>query len=354
MSIEVYYPIALAAGLSACGSGKTIPAIAPIVSAAIPSALRTAALNQQMAENEAKLGMLYAPFASGPTVFAEASDTTINTAVKGLFQSTYNKLSGGTATGFFAAALEDVDSRASTEGRTMGGNSSCAGSRDYTPSLGSIPAANIFTSKPACKKLFSGSGDQSGTGSGLAYGEYTENGSDTRTIWLHLRQKTNGVDSSDRFGYIAKVGGADKAIAEQNADIMFLESFPSVPRYGFYRLSGNPSQNTFELTLASTTSSATNPASGGTSSHMGCGIRMRSNGTYIRVAGTYTSTGSCGGGDTITNYCMRASDLTTVADSECASITFSYTAMTHSTIDSTTRTAIESAIQFTAATLTDL
>jgi hypothetical protein len=184
----------------------------------------------------------------------------------------------------------------------------------------------------------------------MAYGAWQEGGQEQRAVWLHLRQRNNGADSNDRFGFFAKIGNATAASdSQKTAEVLFLESGPSGGqwnRHRVFRLTANPGSNTFELALAATVANGTNSTSG-TASNFGCGLRMKSNGTYIKVSGLQNSgSTACGSATAFANLCYQASDLAATASSNCDSITFSFTEMTNATLTTDVQTAIASALQF--------
>ena len=270
-----------------------------------------------------------------------STPSTKEEALLNFFSSTYSGISGTSAKGFLNASIGDLDSRISEINNRFEKEPSCysATPTTWTVSTGA-PVNYSIDLKISCLDKFSQTnGDQSGAGSGLAWGR------DDNYYYLALILfQSNGVD---KFGYFASYHKSTKAI-----NLLFLDYNSTNSRGTVYKVKTEPSTNSFQLALAGYNFSA-----GPMFPALGCNTRMISNGTQLLVAGKAGETNSTGVCQTNSSYvfnsanCFTASDVSTTTSS-CTSLTTSSFSSDFTEFDGTqvyiARTTIQSAISFSS------
>lgn len=270
--------VALLLGATACGGAGSklgAPAVAPIVRAATPSALRPPGTASWL--KRARTWLVREAQAD-----SSFDTTTLEGAIKSVFLDAHTKISGGTAVGLVNASLEDLDSRVEGENRKA---SACF---DQAPAahrldFSSVATALDLTLQVQCIDKF---GDGSAAAGGIVVGK----SNDDVSLWLDL------AGGSGEFGYFANV----TAISTTKAvDFLFVENAPTLSRASAYRVKA--AGTSFELTYASSTNAGDN---------LQCGLRLRSDGASIWAEGLHTPTPTSCTGAVAFAKCYKASDLT--------------------------------------------
>ncbi len=269
----------LIAGCSGGGAGiSAYPDVAPIVDSSLPESLRASGAATQVT------GLF-------TTALTETQEDDIANALENFFLGMYGKQSGdGVATGFLNAGLEDLDARmAEIEGRFSNFAPDCVSATptEYPLDLEVHPAFTL-TMNFYCVDLFGGEGDQSGPGSGMAFGE--ANG--TYSLLLLL----NRPDEEGALGYAANVhdvGGVDERV-----EIMTFHTYPDdestiSDQIRVSRAVAKPGTDEFEILVATIKPKGLQPLGGEdapappnpeTETAIGCGLRMVSDANQEIVA----------------------------------------------------------------------
>lgn len=305
--------VAVTLGLTGCGNGLSdYPAVAELAIKALPSSLKPT--------SSVSLNGFSFP---GRNV---VSTSDASSSIQAIFKGSYGKLSGGQATGYVNSLLEDLDSRF-TELKSRSFSCSSATSNTYTVDLSAIDTSLASTLQlemdVQCYNLFTGAGDQSGTGSGMLFGKKDSNYS----MMLLLNSKGT---SGDTFGYAAKVTG--KGTDSETVDLIFGESRNEYSRGLVARIRSKTNTGVYEFVLASDKPSGVNPVSGNPVA-TGCGLRMISDGTYVYGAGKYKSSGSDCSSPSSYEVCLNASDLSAASPSTaCDTLKTTFTLGDYSTL----------------------
>jgi hypothetical protein len=257
--------------------------------------------------------MMASPKAIG--TFAAATSTE---ALSDFFSKSFTGISGVTGTGFVGTSIADLDSRITEINQRFESEPSCFTSTPYewvvSPGAPVSPVSSTdyqITLKLNCLSMFTQTnGDQSGAGSGMAWGR------DDNYYYIALLLVQS--NETDKFGYFATYNRTTKAV-----DLLFLESSPSYDRYTVYRVKTDPTTSTFETAIAGAGFSE-----GPMFPALGCNTRIISNGTEMLVAGKAGSTNAAGQCQSDSswvydsNNCYNPADLS-VAPTACSTLTTS-------------------------------
>lgn len=282
----------------ACSQDSTVtsaflPNISALVAKAAPSGLGASSRS---------LAAFVQPDLADRATAANASE-----GLKDFFTDTFPSISGTSDTGFINAYLGDLDTRVA---EVSGGTEpTCFSATPIETTFTVGAGSQTLTAKFSCVRKFGGAGDQSGTGSGLAFGQ-----DDTyKYIYLILLQ----TNLTDKFGYVARIHKTTEEV-----DLLFLEKFGTYGRTKFFRLKTTPSTKRYELVIAGTGDSV-GPLSTATTHVLSSGARLVTNETEIRADGTVaTSTNSSGVATGSASFdsaeCFSATNLAT-APAACTS-----------------------------------
>lgn len=320
-----------ASSSGASSSGLTIPDVAPIVLSATPAGLKSATassiwLRQVFAR--VSMGALVAP-----AYAANASYSNVKNSLEAIFKGSFAKVSGGQGTGYINANLQDLDTRlAEYETRFSTSLPNCFSNSlsDLTLDFANHADAKLSL-KVNCRDEFAWkAGDAGAPGSGILFGKRAASGSTPELIsmTLLLKHKTSaaegGSDSYDAgFGYAGTVTGS--GTSDEAVEMLFGQfntksglSVSDEDQPLMARIYSKTATKEFELAVASNSGSSGSPLSGGTS-YLGCGFRMKSNGTIIVIQGDYLATGTCAAGspDTV-DSCVDATTLADVSSTSAA------------------------------------
>ncbi len=324
-----------AVGLSACGGdgeGFDIEEVAPIVNSAAPAALKvsaSASIWKRSSDVFASLSQLLLP-----TPAVAQTVTTPAQSIQAMFTGTFGKISGGDGTGYINSLLEDMDSRMTeVETRFAEGAPDCLSNtaQDHEFDLGVHADAKVTLPIQCIDEFAQGEGEQSRPGSGMVFGQ-----SDTAAgVVLLLKHRTStasgGSDSMDAgFGYAASISGkgtTDEAVQMVFGQFNSSGSFNADPYDAptIARVYAKPSTNTYELALAGYNPSTGKPMSGG-DSNVGCGLHLKSDGTYIYAKGYKQASGSqclgsgsSAGSDFVGSFeiCLNAADMSDATAGSC-------------------------------------
>jgi len=130
-------------------------------------------------------------------------------ALRDFLTDNVQSISGLTKAGWIEAYIADLDSRIK-EVTSNEADPTCLSSTAVNVSFDTGIAGHKVTLPLQCVRAFGGGADQSGTGSGLAYGR----SGNKYYIYLMLAQKEQ---PNDKFGYVAMVDKDTDAV-----DLMFL------------------------------------------------------------------------------------------------------------------------------------
>lgn len=296
--------IALLVAVTSACNPLGAPALTPIVRESTPPGLKPAKTSLLLRALDALLPSAYAQQAggSGPDIAP-------------LFTSTYPKLSGGEAKGLIFALLEDLDFRVQNPN---GGDCLNQAAYAHRVDMSQVSPALDLTLQLQCVEEWNGAfGDQSGPGSGLAFGK---SGTDAYSMWLYLNQKQPGR----AFGYFANLTGASGP--SRSVDFMFLSTDGDPTGL---RLKAVPATSSFEMTFAG--GGIGPPGNAG----LNCGFRMISNGAVIATEGGVDSAaGTCAG---TFSQCTDAQTLLALDESSCSTLRQSFT------LDTIQRSAVNDA-----------
>jgi hypothetical protein len=190
-------------------------------------------------------------------------------ALRDFFNDNVGSLGGHVKKGWIDAYIYDLDQRILET------------KNDTEPDcLASAPVSIAFdtgvgystTLKLNCVRSFEGSGDQSGPGSGIAYGR------DDAAYYMYvmLSQKAN---AKEKFGYAAIVNRTTEAV-----DLLFLDRNPTFNRSKFFSLKTAPEPKSFAFAVAGT-GDGPGPASTATTHTLSPGSRFIANATHLRADG---------------------------------------------------------------------
>ena len=235
-------------------------------------------------------------------------------ALKDFFTDGMNSISGLTGKGLIRTYLKDLDQRIKeTNSSTEPDCLKAGASKDTVFNVGA--GGQSLTLKLQCVSKFGGSGDQSGSGSGLAFGR------DDNYVYLYLLLvQQNGTD---KFGYVAKVNRSTEEV-----DLLFLDYYASVAGQGrtkFFRLKTNPTSKRYEVVYAGTGESV-GPSQTSTTHVFSPGVRLVTDGTEIRAEGEVGTMTSSTGAVTSSSVfdsteCFKAADVSATATLTSASCT---------------------------------
>lgn len=254
----------------ACSQDSTetsafLPNISALVAKAAPSGLG--------ASSRSLAGKLELELADRATA-ANASE-----ALKDFFTDTFSSISGTSKSGFINAYLGDLDTRVSEV--SSGTEPACFSATPIETTFTVGAGSQTMVAKFSCARAFGGAGDQSGAGSGLAFGQ-----DDTyKYLYLILLQS----NLTDKFGYVAKINKTTEEV-----DLLFLERFSTNGRTKFFRLKTDPATKRYELVIAGT-GDGVGPTSTATTHILSSGARLVTNATEIRADGTVATSTTSGG-----------------------------------------------------------
>jgi hypothetical protein len=268
--------------------------------------------------------------ATAPTTTAVlnilSTPATKEEALLDFFSGTFSGISGTSATGFLNASIGDLDSRISTLNGQFSSDPTCLTSTpyDWTISTGA-PANYSITLKLNCLSMFTQTnGDQSGAGSGMAWGQ------DDNYYYIALLLVQQSL--VDKFGYFATYNKTTKAV-----DLLFIEYSQTYSRATVYRVQSNPATSSFQVAMAGSGFSA-----GPMFPALGCNLRMISDGTQLLVAGkageTSSADGSCQTNSSYlfnSNVCFDATNVTSTT-AACTTLTTNSFSSEFAEIDGTT------------------
>lgn len=293
--MKFFLLLALSLGLLSC-KGKSsettnaaavdlLPSVVDLVAKASPAGLKTQSFDQ-----------------SYDAVGTMATTSEAAEALKDFFSDNVMSISGITGKGLIKTYLADLDKRiAEIETGTQA--PACYTGTTISVTFDSGLTNQSLTLKLSCARKFGGSGDQSGAGSGLAFGQ------DSTHYYMYLLLiQQNGTD---KFGYVAKINKTTEEV-----DLMFLERTPSSSRTKVFRLRTNPASSKYELNIASTGDSP-GPTQSGTAHVLSPGSRLVTSSTEIRVEGTVGAGTTSAGAASPTAYafdateCFSATNLST-------------------------------------------
>lgn len=297
---------------SSSSSSRLLPEITPIVKETLAENLQPQSFRELSSEAE----NLY-PMANTPEAIEALSD---------FFTDNYGNISGQTKQGLIFAYLADVDGRAAEITFTGESQPTCLETAAIDVTF-TATTGHSMVLKLSCARKFASATDQSGEGSGLAYG-IDDN---YYYLYLMLSQKST---PNDKFGFAAKVNKTSKEV-----EMLFLESNVTYSRVKFANLKANPESKNFEYATAAT-SDGVGPISSNTAHVLSHGVRLVSNGNAIKaegsvVAQTNTSGAPMNGAQTYAfdaSECLSAASLTTTTD--CGSLAFNMSLITATALNS--------------------
>lgn len=322
------------AGLGILGFGCSnpshfgAPAMAPIVRAATPSALRPAATASLWTTMPRTMLAALSPVG---TARAQAP-LTVNEAIQAIFTDTYPAMSPTGVQGLINYNVVGVDDRmASVDGR--GSHGSCLASTPnvHRIDLSSVASALDLTLDIQCTDTFQGGGaGMSGPGAGMVFGRQTASDGggalgSSYSLWLHA----GPAAATDQMAFFANVLHADTP--DKSVDFLYLENSTSSSRISAFRVKAQPSTNTFEFAYAS--SSVVDP--GGWYSKLHCGFRMISDGAFIWAEGTDLPMGQPCSAATPFTRCFDAntfSDVSSTTSCDALRTTFTMAAPTEAQV----------------------
>lgn len=286
--------------LSACSSSSsngsyTIPAMAPVVNAALPSKLRSSSSATQVVTH-----FNTAPHArTAPTrsVTNTANASVAATYISDLFSSTYNSINDGKGyQGFVNTQLLNIDQRmsgVSSQLATMGSTPTCLSATPtaYTVDLSALDSIlKIKLDNLQCASGMTGNA----TGSGMNFGSTGT----SYSMWLSMGSNTSGATFTGSGGFMVfanlKNYNSTDAANPEVVDGMFLSYSPASSNNNSLvtRFKASPSTNTFEMFLASNQISLKGMQSGANDVYVGAGFRMISDGTHVYGDGVLYNTTS--------------------------------------------------------------
>jgi hypothetical protein len=274
-----------------------LPSVVELVDKASPSSFKNLSLM-----NQKKMG----------SIETMSTTTEAAEALKDFFTDSIMSISGITGKGLIRTYLKDLDGRISEV--ENGSQPDCFTASPHSVIFDSGLTNQSLTLKLSCVRSFGGTGDQSGAGSGMAFGQ------DETSIYLYLLLVQQ--NSTDKFGYLAKVNKTTEEV-----DLLFLEYFPTYNRNQFFRLKTNPATSKFELVLAGT-GGGVGPAQTNTSHIFDPGVRLVTNSTEIKADGSVATTTNASGAPSTgfafdTAECFDASNLT-AAPTACTGLAPSF------------------------------
>lgn len=260
-----------------------LPLISPAVEKAQPSGLSSASLMSQ------------------EKVVSMATSPNAQEALNDFFKDNVNSISGYTKSGLIKTYLFDLDKR--IEEISSRPEPTCLSNTPVEVPFITGVSGHEVTLKLQCATPFGGAGDQSGAGSGLAYGK------DENFIYIYL-MLSQASNTNDKFGYAVKM---DRVT--ENVDLLFLQRSVTYTRNQFFHLVTNPSEKRYEIVYAST-SGAPGPAQTQTTHVFDPGVRLVATEGGVRAEGTVAQTTTAAGaaqgttGSFDANECFSATDLT--------------------------------------------
>jgi hypothetical protein len=240
------------------GSGQQIlPLIGPAVNKAKPSGIPATALR---GGSDFSMNLAETP--------ADAAE-----ALRDFFTDSVQSISGITKQGWIDAYISDLDKRVAEV--TNDTEPACLAATPVSTIFDTGLPSHTITLKLSCARSFESPTDQSGAGSGLAYGRDDTN----YYMYLLLAQKSN---ASDKFGYVAVINRTT-----EDVQLMFLENSVTWNRGKFFHLKTSPSPKKMEFVVAGTSDGA-GPISTQTANILSAGTRFVANETLLRAEGTVT------------------------------------------------------------------
>lgn len=215
-------------------------------------------------------------------------------ALRDFLSDNVQSISGITKAGWIEAYIADLDSRIK-EVTSNEADPTCLSSTAVNVSFDTGIAGHQVTLPLQCVRAFGGGADQSGTGSGLAYGR----SGNKYYIYLMLAQKEQ---ANDKFGYAAMVDKDTDVV-----DLMFLEKSTTWNRNKFFHLKTAPNPKRFELVVAGS-SDGVGPASTQTAHILSAGTRFVSNDSFLRAEGTAATNTSAAGAATGATYAFDSNE----------------------------------------------
>lgn len=190
-------------------------------------------------------------------------------ALRDFFTDNVASMGGHTKKGWIDAYLYDLDQRIletknDTEPACLSG---AAKSVTFDTGLGYSIALNLN-----CVRTFESPTDQSGAGSGIAYGRDDAN----YYMYVMLSQKAK---PEEKFGYAAILNRTTEAV-----DLIFFERNPTYNRSKFFALKTTPEPKSFAFAVAAT-GDGPGPVSTATTHTLSPGSRLIANETGLRVEG---------------------------------------------------------------------
>ena len=239
-------------------SGQQIlPLIGPAVAKAKPAGIAGAALRGL---SDARMNLAETP--------ADAAE-----ALKDFFTDSVASISGITKQGWIDAYINDLDTRIAEV--TNETEPSCLAATPVSTIFDTGTEGHTMTLRLSCARSFESATDQSGAGSGLAYGRDETN----YYMYLMLAQKSN---TNDKFGYAAIINRTT-----EDVQLMFLENSVTWNRAKFFHLVTSPSPKKMEFVVAGS-SDGVGPISTQTTNVLSAGSRFVANETLLRAEGTVT------------------------------------------------------------------
>lgn len=325
--------VLVASVLGACGGGKdnkiTVPAVAPIVRAAIPEGLRPTVVARWVAPLRDLLTVL-SPFGAAHA----QTPPTIDEAILGFFKDSFQGRGGKLVEGRINSSVEQLDERVE-QTLPMVVDQPCyqAAATTHRINLSAISSTLDLTVDVQCTQLFDGS--SSTNGAGIVYGSRkvaaTSASPDDYSLWLNVDGKG--------MAFVANVNDANSV----SKSVDFMAADPQVNRVGAYRVRAQPSSNSFELACAGGCSGA--DAQG----VLDCGFQMVSDGNFIRASGKYSTMHDCPAATQFDN-CYDAKTFAPAASaSSCAALQFTFAPIS-STALAGTNSQIAAAFALASAT----
>lgn len=254
----------------------------------------------------------------------QANSNEAKEAINDFFTDNASSISGLSKEGLIFAYLADIDGRSQEISSNGGSEPSCL-SITPTDVTFSAHTGHEITLKLSCIRAFGGNGDQSGTGSGLAYGR----DNNYYYLYLMLVQQSN---TNDKFGYAAKVHRQTNQV-----EVLFLERFVTYSRAKFFHLMALPDTQEFEFAMAGTSDGA-GPASTQTAHILSPGTRLITNGVALKAEGAVAASTNSSGG-TVSSFSFDANECLDVTNlnntTSCGSLAFNFDLVNASALNAT-------------------
>ncbi len=348
---------------SSSSASFNVPAITPIVDAALPAGLKASHLagKSKFTKNTQvhSIANVLRDHSFTPDNQPASETATAITFIQNLFTNYYTGNDGSLVQGYVNSLVEQVDSRMSgikTQISTLGNKPACLSATQQTTApeveLGVIdPMFNFSAPYLQCNNSFS-SGGQSGPGAGAAFGQ--DSTGTNFSLWLYLNWSASNSPSPtattfDQLGGFLGVAnvlnvGSTSSASPETVDGMLVSYAP----YGtcqscqntitMTRFTASPTTNTFALFVSSSYMNQQGFDAAGTGngapSNLGTGFRLVSDGTHVYSDGIlYDPAQGSNGTFYYYDVCLNAANLSLDGTpTDCTTLANDYTTTTFATL----------------------